>query len=104
MVATILRCAYAFVRGSLAVDTPHGTLKNQCCALHWCGSRATELRAVRAAHLRLPAPGYKSMNESKLQEFMGRLVGDMGGAAMMANVVLGNELGLYRAMADGAGE
>ena len=42
------------------------------------------------------------MNESKLQEFMGRLVGDMGGAAMMANVVLGDELGLYRAMADGA--
>lgn len=41
------------------------------------------------------------MNEAKLQEFMGKLVGDMGGAAIMANVVLGEELGLYRAMADG---
>ena len=41
------------------------------------------------------------MNEAKLQEFMGRLVGDMGGAAIMANVILGEELGLYRAMADG---
>ncbi|MEY4749639.1 MAG: hypothetical protein RIQ60_1853 [Pseudomonadota bacterium] len=40
------------------------------------------------------------MNESKLYEFMGRLVNDMGGAAMMANVILGEELGLYRAMAD----
>lgn len=41
------------------------------------------------------------MDEAKLQEFMGRLVGDMGGAAIMANVILGEELGLYRAMADG---
>ncbi|MFO1215109.1 MAG: class I SAM-dependent methyltransferase [Burkholderiaceae bacterium] len=41
------------------------------------------------------------MNEAKLQEFMGKLVGDMGGAAIMANVILGDELGLYRAMADG---
>jgi hypothetical protein len=41
------------------------------------------------------------MNETKLQDFMGKLVGDMGGAAIMANVILGDELGLYRAMADG---
>lgn len=41
------------------------------------------------------------MNEAKLQDFMGRLVSDMGGAAIMANVILGEELGLYRAMADG---
>ena len=40
------------------------------------------------------------MNEAKLQEFMGKLVGDMGGAAIMANVILGDEP-LYRAMADG---
>ena len=31
---------------------------------------------------------------------MGKLVTDMGGAAMIANVILGEELGLYRAMAD----
>jgi SAM-dependent methyltransferase len=42
------------------------------------------------------------MNETKLQEFMGKLVTDMGGAAMVASVIVGEELGLYRAMADGA--
>jgi len=41
------------------------------------------------------------MNEVKLQDFMTKLVNDMGGAAMLANVILGDELGLYRAMADG---
>ena len=41
------------------------------------------------------------MDEAKLQAFMGKLVTDMGGAAIMANVMLGDELGLYRAMADG---
>ena len=41
------------------------------------------------------------MNEAKLHEFMGKLVGDMGGAAMLASVILGEELGFYRAMAEG---
>lgn len=41
------------------------------------------------------------MNEAKLNDFMGKLVTDMGGAAMLANMILGDELGLYRAMADG---
>jgi SAM-dependent methyltransferase len=40
------------------------------------------------------------MDDSKLQKFMGKLITDMGGAAMIANVILGEELGLYRAMAD----
>ena len=40
------------------------------------------------------------MDEGKLHEFMGKLVTDMGGAAMLANVIVGEELGLYRAMAD----
>jgi len=40
------------------------------------------------------------VNEAKLMDFMGKLVTDMGGAALMANVILGEELGLYRAMAD----
>jgi SAM-dependent methyltransferase len=43
------------------------------------------------------------MNEAKLNEFMGKLVGDMGGAAMIASVIVGEELGLYQAMADGKG-
>ncbi len=41
------------------------------------------------------------MNEAKLMEFMGKIVNDMGGAALMAAVSVGDELGLYKAMADG---
>ncbi len=41
------------------------------------------------------------MDEAKLHEFMGKLVTDMGGAAMLASIVIGEELGLYRALADG---
>ena len=41
------------------------------------------------------------MNEAKLHEFMGKLVTDLSGAAMVASIVVGEELGLYRAMADG---
>jgi hypothetical protein len=40
------------------------------------------------------------MNEAKLHEFMGKVVTDMGGAWMMATVLIGDELGLYKAMAD----
>lgn len=40
------------------------------------------------------------MDEAKLNDFMGKLVSDMGAAAMLASVILGDELGLYRAMAD----
>lgn len=40
------------------------------------------------------------MDEARLNEFMGKLVNDMGGAAMLANVIVGEELGLYKAMAD----
>jgi SAM-dependent methyltransferase len=40
------------------------------------------------------------MDEAKLNQFMGKLVNDMGGAAMLANVIVGEELGLYRAMTD----
>lgn len=39
------------------------------------------------------------MDEARLQAFMGRLVSDMGAAAILANVILGDELGLYKAMA-----
>jgi SAM-dependent methyltransferase len=42
------------------------------------------------------------MDEQKLNEFMGKLVTDMGGAALMATVLVGEELGFYRALADGA--
>ncbi|HEX8542104.1 MAG TPA: class I SAM-dependent methyltransferase [Pseudomonas sp.] len=42
------------------------------------------------------------MDEAKLGEFMGKLVYDMGAAAIVANMILGEELGLYQAMADSA--
>lgn len=41
------------------------------------------------------------MNETKLNEFMGKVVTDMGGAALMATVLVGEDLGLYRALGDG---
>ena len=41
------------------------------------------------------------MDEAKLHEFMGKLVVDLSGAAMVASIIVGEELGLYRAMADG---
>src|SRR6478752_3845326 len=47
------------------------------------------------------ADGRCALDESKLVDFMGRLVADMGGAAMVASIIVGEELGLYRAMADG---
>lgn len=40
------------------------------------------------------------MDEAKLNDFMGKLVSDMGGAAILASMILGEELGLYKAMAD----
>src|SRR5438105_15865450 len=42
------------------------------------------------------------MDEAKLEEFMGKMVGNMTGGALCFSVWLGDELGLYRAMA-GAG-
>jgi SAM-dependent methyltransferase len=40
------------------------------------------------------------MDEARLHAFMGKLVTDMGAAGLLANIILGDELGLYRAMAD----
>jgi SAM-dependent methyltransferase len=43
----------------------------------------------------------QTIDEDRLNEFMGRFVGDLGAALSAANVVIGDRLGLYRAMADG---
>jgi SAM-dependent methyltransferase len=40
------------------------------------------------------------IDETKLQEFMGRAVGDMGAAMHAVMILLGDRLGLYKAMAD----
>jgi SAM-dependent methyltransferase len=44
-----------------------------------------------------------TIDQAKLDEFMGRFVGDLGAAMSAALVVIGDRLGLYRAMADGTG-
>jgi SAM-dependent methyltransferase len=41
-------------------------------------------------------------NMDKLNELVGKLVGDLGAAIAGASILLGDRLGLYRAMADGA--
>ncbi|HUA70391.1 MAG TPA: class I SAM-dependent methyltransferase [Solirubrobacteraceae bacterium] len=43
----------------------------------------------------------QSIDQARLDEFMGRFVGDLGAAMSAALVVIGDRLGLYRAMADG---
>ncbi|HWF74296.1 MAG TPA: class I SAM-dependent methyltransferase [Solirubrobacteraceae bacterium] len=43
----------------------------------------------------------QTIDEDKLNEFMGRFVGDLGATVSAALVVLGDRLGLYRAMGDG---
>jgi 2-polyprenyl-3-methyl-5-hydroxy-6-metoxy-1,4-benzoquinol methylase len=39
------------------------------------------------------------VNDAKLQEFLGKVVGDVGAAMSAALVIIGDKLGLYRAMA-----
>jgi SAM-dependent methyltransferase len=41
------------------------------------------------------------VDQAKLDEFMGRFVGDLGATLSAALVVIGDRLGLYRAMGDG---
>jgi SAM-dependent methyltransferase len=43
----------------------------------------------------------QEIDPAKLDEFMGRFVGDLGAAMSAALVVIGDRLGLYRAMSDG---
>src|SRR3954451_10601248 len=42
-----------------------------------------------------------TIDENKLNEFIGRFVGDLGAVAHAATVLIGDQLGLYKAMADG---
>ncbi len=44
-----------------------------------------------------------SVDEAKLHEFMGKVVGDMGAAMHAALIVVGDKLGLYKAMAGAGG-
>ena len=42
-----------------------------------------------------------AINEDKLMEFLGKFVGDLGATVAAGSVVLGDKLGLYRALAEG---
>ena len=46
-------------------------------------------------------PQANAVDESKLHAFMGKMVGDMGAALSGALVLIGDKLGLYKALADG---
>ncbi len=41
-----------------------------------------------------------AIDNDKLQEFLGRFVGDLGATVAAASVVIGHNLGLYKALAD----
>jgi len=43
----------------------------------------------------------REINSEKLDQLVGRLIGDIGACVSGALVVLGDRLGLYKAMADG---
>src|SRR4051812_46952610 len=43
-----------------------------------------------------------AIDESKLNDFMGRFVGDLGAVLHAPLIVIGDKLGLYRALATGA--
>src|SRR3954464_10915838 len=45
--------------------------------------------------------GGMAINESKLNEFINRFVGDLGATVAAGNVVVGHRLGLYAALAAG---
>jgi 2-polyprenyl-3-methyl-5-hydroxy-6-metoxy-1,4-benzoquinol methylase len=46
-------------------------------------------------------PQQPTIDENKLNEFIGRFVGDLGAVMHAATVLIGDKLGLYKAMADG---
>ena len=48
----------------------------------------------------MSATAPQAVNETKLQEFMMKAVGEMGAAINTALIVIGDKLGLYKAMVD----
>jgi len=46
--------------------------------------------------------GQQTIDQGRLDQFMGQFVQDLGAALSVATVVIGDKLGLYKAMADGA--
>jgi hypothetical protein len=55
-----------------------------------------------SARITEPAPITQPADPDKLNAFLGRMVGDLGAIATGALVLLGDRLGLFRAMRSGA--
>jgi 2-polyprenyl-3-methyl-5-hydroxy-6-metoxy-1,4-benzoquinol methylase len=70
--------------------------RNFSCATSGSGPKMAVSKEASMGSLGLPA----SIDESKLHAFMGKAVGDMGAAMHAVLVVLGDRLGLYKAMGD----
>ena len=72
----------------------------------WAGTAAARRHPVRPQHrgpdtsAHRPGEGH-DMDEDKLNEMLGRFVGDLGATITAGGVVIGHRLGLYRALADG---
>jgi hypothetical protein len=49
----------------------------------------------------MDAPVTSSINEERLNQLLGKAVNDFGATVHAALVVMGDRLGLYKAMADG---
>src|SRR4051812_19038494 len=56
-------------------------------------------RAIFRSHLHPLPETLMAIDESKLNEFMGRFVGDLGAVMHAATIVVGDQLGLYKALA-----
>jgi SAM-dependent methyltransferase len=56
---------------------------------------------MESATLDRPSAGTRQPDEARLNDFLGRMVGDLGAIASGALVVLGDRLGLYKAMKTG---
>src|SRR5262245_46906716 len=67
-----------------------------CCPSGRCSAPAKVANHRRAKERQM------ALDETKVQEFVGKAMTDLGGALTAAQVVIGDKLGLYRAMA-GAG-
>ena len=61
----------------------------------------TTIDQTRTRPARHRPTGSRQIDMDTLMEFVGRFVGDLGATIAAGNVLLGDRLGLYRALADG---
>src|SRR5215475_11433500 len=84
-------------RNRISLICKNGTSKQgKIYSLAPCCSCVGGVSSNALQGVRMPAP-----NPEKLNALMGRLVGDLGAIATGALVLLGDKLGIYKAMGDG---